>query len=77
MYGVPFIDLTDWKANTEYKGAFHEKHKTIKWFWEYLEEISQEKLSKILHFCTGSSRTPIHGFRKLEINRGNYGKFTI
>ena len=41
MYGVPFIDLADWKANTEYKGAFHENHKTIKWFWEYLEELPQ------------------------------------
>lgn len=42
-----------------------------------METFDQEQLGKILHFCTGSSRTPIHGFSKLESNRGNYSKFLI
>ncbi len=42
-----------------------------------MEDFDQEQLGRILHFCTGSTRTPIHGFSKLESNRGNYSKFLI
>lgn len=63
LYGVPFIDLNDWKNNTNYKQPYSVNHKVIKWFWKVMEEFDQEKLANLLHFCTGSSRTPIHGFK--------------
>lgn len=75
--GVPFIDVQEWKENTVYKPPYAPKHKIIGWFWKVMEEFDQDQLAKVLHFCTGSSRTPIHGFKKLESNRGNYSKFLI
>ena len=63
LYGVPFIDVKDWKKNTDYKGEFTPAHKTIRWFWEVVEGFSQEQLANLLKFSTGSTRTPIHGFK--------------
>ncbi len=63
LYGVPYIDIEDWQINTLYKGAYSSEHKNIKWFWEVLGELSQEELTRLLHFCTGSERLPIHGFK--------------
>lgn len=61
--GVPFIDIHDWEDNTTYKGGYHKNHQVITWFWNIVGEMSQEDLAKLLHFCTGSSRTPVEGFR--------------
>lgn len=77
MYGVPFIDIQDWFDNTIYKEPYKKDHKVIKWFWNIMEKFEQDQLSRILHFCTGSTRTPINGFSRLESNRGNYSKFLI
>lgn len=77
LYGVPYIDVHDWKDNTDYKGQYTAKHKVIMWFWQLVETFDQEQLANLLHFCTGSSRTPIQGFKKMESNRGNVGKFLI
>ena len=63
IYGVPYIDYKDWKINTEYKGDYHQNHKIIKWFWEVVETYDQDQLANLLKFSTGSSRTPIHGFK--------------
>ena len=41
LYGVPYIDVNDWKKNTEYRGQFSPEHKTITWFWEVVELFSQ------------------------------------
>lgn len=29
LYGTPFIDINDWKENTEYKGAFYRTHSNV------------------------------------------------
>lgn len=63
LNGVPFIDVDDWENNTTYKGSFYKTHNVIRWFWKILNEMSQEDLAKLLQFCTGSSRTPVEGFR--------------
>lgn len=42
-----------------------------------MDEFDQEQLGRMLHFCTASTRTPVHGFSRLESNRGNYSKFMI
>lgn len=34
-------------------------------------------MKKLLRYTTGSSRTPVEGFRVLESNRGNFAKFCI
>jgi len=43
MNGVPFIDIKDWKAHTQYKGDFESSggnHKVVQWFWEILEKLN-------------------------------------
>ena len=75
--GKPFIDITEWRNNTEYRGKYSKSSKVINWFWEALSAYPQESLSKFLQFSTGSSRVPIGGFAKLESNRGEISKFTI
>ena len=35
MYGVPFIDVQDWKNNTIYKGFDHKCH-VVEWFWQVM-----------------------------------------
>lgn len=61
--GLKRISLEEWRANTEYKGIFHQKHRVILWFWDIMNSYNQEQLSKMLQFCTGSSRIPLEGFR--------------
>ena len=39
--GLPDIDINDLKANTEYKGV-QVTAKVIEWFWQIVEEMSQE-----------------------------------
>jgi E3 ubiquitin-protein ligase HUWE1 len=77
LNGLPFIDIDDWERNTEYKGSYYKSHQVIRWFWETLRSLEQKDLSKFLQYCTGSSRTPVEGFRVLQSNRGDYAKFCI
>jgi len=63
LNGIPFIDINDWEHNTVYKGSYYKGHQVIRWFWQVMRELNQEQLSKFYHFCTGSSRLPVEGFR--------------
>ena len=62
LSGQSVINLNDWKANTIYKGEYKEKSKIIKFFWEVLSELNNEKLLLFYKFCTGSIRVPVDGF---------------
>lgn len=77
LNGVPFIDLADWREQTVFKGVYTSSHKVVGWFWEILGGFSQEQLAKLLRFATGSSRTPVEGFRSLESNRGELSPFCL
>lgn len=61
--GIPFVDVNDWELNTYYRGNYTKDSSVIRWFWKIVREMSQEDLSRLLKFCTGSSRTPVDGFR--------------
>ena len=37
----------------------------IDWFWQAVESFTQEELSKLLQFTTGSSQLPPGGFGEL------------
>ena len=77
LMGCPFIDVEDWKNNTNYKGKYSAKHKTIKAFWKAMSSLEQKDLSEFLQFCTGTQRVPIGGFTKLQSNRNEISKFCI
>ena len=74
--GTPFIDVDDWRLNTQYKN-YNPNDNIIINFWDIINNLTQEELSNFLLFCTGSSRVPIGGFQRLESNRGNINKFCI
>ena len=74
--GTPFIDIDDWRLNTQYKD-YNDYDNVIINFWDIIYSLSQEDLSNFLLFCTGSSRVPIGGFKSLESNRGQISKFEI
>ena len=75
--GRPFIDIEEWKQFTEYREPYNINHQIIIWFWSIISELSQQELSNLLMFATGSSRVPLGGFENLESNRGNISRFTI
>ena len=75
--GRPFIDIEDWKQFTEYREPYNINHEIIIWFWNIVSQLSQQELSNLLMFATGTSRVPLGGFEQLESNRGNISRFTI
>lgn len=38
----------------------------VKWFWEIVEQYSEEMRARLLQFVTGSSRVPLQGFKALQ-----------
>ena len=38
-------------------------HKTIKYFWKYVEKLKNSERVKLLKFVTGSENLPIFGFK--------------
>ncbi len=62
LNGQPFIDVSDWKSNTIYKG-YSESSQVVLNFWDRMLNLQQQDLMRFLQFCTGSSRVPIGGFR--------------
>lgn len=70
------IDVDDWMENTKYSDGFSETDATISWFWKAVRSFTLEEKSKLLMFCTGSSRVPYGGFKSLA-NKGEACIFTI
>jgi hypothetical protein len=68
--GLPAINLSDLKANTEYVN-YSQSSPQIQWFWNLLEEeFTQEQLAWLLQFVTGSTQVPLEGFKALVGMRG-------
>ena len=62
--GRKSINVQDLKENTIYTG-YNQTDQVIIWFWEYVEKLDQDKLSKMLNFVTGNGRVPLLGFKYL------------
>eukprot|EP00941_MAST-03F_sp_MAST-3F-sp1_P003148 g3148.t1 len=75
--GLPHIDCEDWKENSVYKGNYKKTSKVVKWFWEVVEEMSEEKRARLLQFATGTSRVPVQGFKSLQSNQGKLFPFCL
>ena len=52
LSGIPEIDLADWRANTSYC-EYADDDNTIRWFWESMEEFTQQERVLMLQFVTG------------------------
>lgn len=59
------IDVKDWRENTKYMQPYHNKHRTIKNFWNVVDSMTNEEKKKLLQFVTSTSRPPILGFKYL------------
>jgi hypothetical protein len=76
LNGPLFIDVRDWKNHTVYEN-FKVTDDVARWFWEIVEKYDQHGLRILLHYCTGSLRVPILGFKHMESNRGEVKPFTL
>jgi hypothetical protein len=63
--GLPTIDVEDLRAHTDYHN-YTEESPVIQWFWEVMEEFSNEERAEFLQFVTGSSKVPLEGFKALQ-----------
>ncbi|XP_075718330.1 E3 ubiquitin-protein ligase HACE1 isoform X4 [Rhinoderma darwinii] len=54
LSGMPEIDVNDWMKNTEYTSGYDKDDQVIKWFWEVVQELTQEERVLLLQFVTGS-----------------------
>lgn len=57
LCGKKDLDLRDWKKYTLYKDCTS-RDKTIKYFWRWLDNASNEKRMRFLQFVTGTNRVP-------------------
>jgi E3 ubiquitin-protein ligase HUWE1 len=73
--GMPDIDVTDLKKNTDYDG-YKSSDKEIQWFWNILFSLSRSDKAAFVQFVTGSSKVPLGGFSQLQGMRG-IQKFSI
>ncbi|CAH8821119.1 unnamed protein product [Trichobilharzia szidati] len=76
MCGLQDISVTDWKANTLYKGEYHANHPVIVNLWKAIYTFTNELRSRLLQFVTGTSRVPMNGFAELWGSSGPQ-KFTV
>uniref|UniRef100_UPI00358ED34A E3 ubiquitin-protein ligase SMURF2-like n=1 Tax=Myxine glutinosa TaxID=7769 RepID=UPI00358ED34A len=63
--GLGKIDVADWKANTRLKHCSNESS-VVRWFWQAVESLDEERRARLLQFVTGSSRVPLQGFKALQ-----------
>jgi len=49
----------------KFRGGFTKDHQFVKWFFEVLNEMSEEQQRVFLSFATGSDRSPVGGLGKL------------
>ncbi|XP_065256801.1 E3 ubiquitin-protein ligase HACE1 isoform X3 [Emys orbicularis] len=76
LSGMPEIDVSDWIKNTEYTSGYEREDPVIQWFWDVVEELTQEERVLLLQFVTGSSRVPHGGFAHIMGGSG-LQNFTI
>ncbi|NWS47909.1 HACE1 ligase, partial [Probosciger aterrimus] len=55
LSGMPEIDVNDWLKNTEYTSGYERGDQVIQWFWDVVEELTQEERVLLLQFVTGSA----------------------
>ncbi|KAI8326365.1 hypothetical protein GQ54DRAFT_281661 [Martensiomyces pterosporus] len=64
------IDITDWKRNTVYAGAFSgrgSEHPTVRIFWDVVENsLTERQCRELCKFATSCERPPLLGFSELN-----------
>jgi len=60
------LDIEKLKVCMQYSGGYHPSQPIIQWFWELVEEFTQDQQRQFLRFVTSCSRQPLLGFQVLE-----------
>ena len=68
--GLPNINIPDFHANTIYNG-YQSTDNVIQWFWQIVEEMSEQEQALLILFITGTSKIPLGGFAELQGSNGN------
>ena len=63
--GLPIIDISDLKANTDLVN-YNKTDQTIIWLFQVLESFDMSLRTAFLQFVTGTSRVPSEGFKGLQ-----------
>lgn len=58
IYGKKTIDVELLNRHTEYGQGYSSTDKEVVWFWEILQEISQDEKRKFIRFCLAQSTIP-------------------
>ena len=66
MCGMQELSVDDLRAHAQIRGSSDDFIRVIEWFWILVEEFSQEELSRLVQFVTGSSQIPTGGFGELR-----------
>lgn len=64
--GSENIDMQDLQNNVVYHGDYHIQHRTVRWFWEVVFEMTPLEKKQLLMFTTSCSRAPLLGFSQLN-----------
>ncbi|RHY33978.1 hypothetical protein DYB32_001254 [Aphanomyces invadans] len=76
LCGVPDIDVADWRANSVCSPDLVHSP-VLEWFWDVVAAMSSEDKARLLQFATGSSRTPVQGFKALVSYDGQLCPFSL
>lgn len=57
LEGTDVLDIEDWKKNTEYVG-YNKDSPQIRWFWDFVSNLSDAERRQILRLATGSTGVP-------------------
>lgn len=64
--GVDNLDMKELESTTNYERCSR-SDQTIVWFWEVLNELSDDQKRHFLKFTTGSDRSPLRGLAELKL----------
>jgi len=69
LCGTRTLDADDWKESTVYERC-NASTDVVQFFWEIVEESTEQERTDLLQFCTGSTRVPVEGFQSLQGSDG-------
>jgi len=74
--GTNVVDLHVLKAHTRYGSPFTAEHKTMAYFWEVMEGLSNRERQQVIRYAWGRSRLP-HGEDAWATSSGGAIRFAI
>ncbi|CAG9467630.1 unnamed protein product [Pedinophyceae sp. YPF-701] len=80
LSGVRSIDVSDWRQHSKVEGQYltsEEGKHIVEWFWEIVDDFSQETRRNLLQFATASPNVPVGGFSQLQSAHGTHHPFTL